>query len=664
MNKTAKGMLRTLATRGVIAVIPVAMVSAYASGIFVQPHRNASFDFMPVAEIDVSPSTVGVAESPLYGMSAAQINDQLDQLQALGVENIRVFVPWGLVEYQNDTYNWSSLDLIMQAAAARNMGVLAEVNATPVFAATNSGGFPGTQTPDTAAYADFMKAFIAHQVTVDGQAVTYGSIVSAYEVWNEPNSIQFSNPIDPVAYAQLLAAVYPAIKQLDPTATVVAGALGTVQTTGFTLSPVDFVQQMLAAGAGQYFDALSVHPYLESLQFSDGNNFPPVPGFLTPLQQVDAIKALIGTDKSIWISEYGLPTVAGPADEAKQSQYIMDLINYWQTYSQAGPIFLYTGRDTATGSAVPDDNYGLYYQNGDPKDVVAALAAWYAAHPQNPTDPTVPVPPANPGDAIAQFFQQLFQQIGQAIANAFGGQIVTALVTAISNFLSSLGAPAATTNAAPLTTLKVASVQAPVAASLKVASTDVVDATAKTGESQEAPAQAPEAPAAEAAAATAVEAAPATEATAATPEVAPVATITPAETTPVAVTAPAVTEPVVKAPETTPVATKPEAPAATTPDSGGSTPSTDNGGRDGSPKTGNEKDGRGHAPKSGDSDKSGGDKPRSDKGSDATGSDKSGPTPRHPKGKGSNGFGGGNAKSGAGPEGVTAGASAAGASTS
>jgi hypothetical protein len=641
------------------------MVSAYASGIFVQPHRNASFDFMQVAEIDVSPSTVGVAESPLYGMSAAQINDQLDQLQALGVENIRVFVPWGLVEYQNDTYNWSSLDLIMQAAAARNMGVMAEVNATPVFAATTSGGFPGTQTPDTAAYTDFMKAFIAHQVTVNGQAVTYGSIVSAYEVWNEPNSIQFSNPIDPVAYAQLLAAVYPAIKQLDPTATVVAGALGTVQSSPFTLSPVDFVQQMLAAGAGQYFDALSVHPYQESMQFSDGKNFPPIPGFLTPLQQVDAIKALIGTDKSIWISEYGLPTIAGPADEAKQSQYIMDLINYWQTYSQAGPIFLYTGRDTATGSAAPDDNYGLYYQNGDPKDVVAALAAWYAAHPQNPTVPPVPTPPpANPAAAIAQFFQQLFQQINQAIANVFGGQIVTAFVTAISNFLSSLGAHAATTTAAPLTTLKVASVQAPVAASLKVGSTDAVDATAKTGESQGAQVQAAEAPAAEAAAATAAASAPATEAAAATPEAAPVAAITPAETTPVAVTTPVVTEPVVKTPETTPVATKPEAPAATTPDSGGSTPSTDKGGPDGSSKSGNDSDGRGHAPKAGDSDKSGGDKPRSDKGSDATGSDKSGPNPRHPKGKGNNGFGGGNAKSGAGSEGATAGASAAGAGTS
>jgi hypothetical protein len=35
---------------------------------------------------------------------------------------------------------------------------------------------------------------------------------SAYEIWNEPNAVLFSNPVDPVAYAHLLEAVYPIIK--------------------------------------------------------------------------------------------------------------------------------------------------------------------------------------------------------------------------------------------------------------------------------------------------------------------------------------------------------------------------------------------------------------------------------------------------------------------
>ena len=99
MIKTRDGLLRTVATRAVIGVLPAAMVSAYASGIFISPPRIASYEFTPVAEITAAPTTVGIAASNLYGMSATDIDAQLDQMQAIGVQNIRVFVPWGLVEH-------------------------------------------------------------------------------------------------------------------------------------------------------------------------------------------------------------------------------------------------------------------------------------------------------------------------------------------------------------------------------------------------------------------------------------------------------------------------------------------------------------------------------------------------------------------------------------
>src|SRR5882757_6097019 len=209
MNKCRGTLFRAIATRAVIAVIPVAMVSAYASGIFVSPPRMADYEYIQVAEITDTPNTIGMAESPLYGMSQADINATLDQLQSIGVQNIRVFVPWGLIEQTDNTYDWSFIDRVMSAAAARNMGVMAEVNATPTWAGPNPGnpGFPpGSDTPNVAAFTDFLNAFMAHQVAVPGSIlpVSYASIVSAYEVWNEPNYMLFSNPISPEAYATLL----------------------------------------------------------------------------------------------------------------------------------------------------------------------------------------------------------------------------------------------------------------------------------------------------------------------------------------------------------------------------------------------------------------------------------------------------------------------------
>lgn len=427
MKKKKSGLLRSIATRTVIAAIPVAMVSAYAGGVSVVP-RSASYDIQTVAEISVSPTTVGVATSPLYGQTLAQINQQLDEMQALGVQNIRVFVPWGLVEQVDNTYDWSHIDDVMNAAAARNMGVLAEVNATPLWAGPNPNapGFPlGADTPNVAAFADFMRDFVSR----------YDDTVSAYEIWNEPNYIQFSNPINPEAYAALLQAVYPVIKNLDPTATVVAGAVGATQTSAFTMDPVQFVQRMLAAGAGNYFDALSVHPYGEETAYSGSCPTCP-PTVLTPREQVETIMDLLN-GKKVWVTEYGLPTTpGGPFTQAQQAAWIKDLLDHWQTYDEdlVGPIFLYTGRDTpsAANPTNPHDYYGLWTEAGAMKAAAEMLKAWLAANqPEGPGNPGNPGQPGSPLDPVAQFFAAVAQAVAQAIAQA------------IANFFAQFAAPPA-----------------------------------------------------------------------------------------------------------------------------------------------------------------------------------------------------------------------------
>ena len=190
---------------------------------------------------------------------------------------------------------------------------------------------------------------MAHQVAVPGQLLpaSYASIVSAYEIWNEPNYIVFSNPISPEAYATLLKAAYLAINNIvtgDPTATVVAGAVGATQNGPFTMDPVTFVTRMLAAlgpDALNFFDALSVHPYGTDTWSAPCPTCSP--GILTPKEQVEAIMALIG-GKQVWLSEYGAASTDA-ASAATQAAWIKDLLDHWQDYDQAGPVFLYTGRD-------------------------------------------------------------------------------------------------------------------------------------------------------------------------------------------------------------------------------------------------------------------------------------------------------------------------------
>jgi hypothetical protein len=421
-----------------------------------------------------------------------------------------------------------------------------------------------------------MQDFVAHTVDVNGVQTSYASIVSAYEIWNEPNAILFSNPIDPAAYAALLKAAYQVIKPVDPTATVVAGAVGHVINFGnFTMDPVDFVNAMIAADPDirDYFDALSYHPYDETLAFSAGNlDTATMPWAAdTAYNQVKELMALI-PGKKVWISEFGVPTytytdtsgVVHTVSQQTQRDYIADLLEHWDDpdfMAQAGPIFLYTGRDTATGSTNPDANYGLWTQNGTEKQVIYDyLRAWYVAHPQNPTDPTDPTDPpdpTDPGAALAAALQAFLQQVAQSIANAIsqalvqtlGQQIATAIVNAIAQALASIGiqpppAPAATLS------LRVASVESAetTAAAAEADSTSVTAESAK-GDVKEAEAATAEDPKTEAAVEAAAEPA-AAEATVTEP------TVTATEPVKATVPAAATETPAATEPATTPASTE------------------------------------------------------------------------------------------------------------
>ena len=355
MYKSLRGTLGVCAFRGAIAILPMAMICTYSTPS-VLPLGATSVQIERTADIVSAPSSIGIADSGLYGETQAQIDQTLDTLQSIGVQDIRVFVPWIYVEPVDGVYNWSSIDMVIQAAQARNMGVMAEVASTPLWAAP-PGTIPGAGTPDPATYAAFVSTV----------AQRYGTAIAAYEIWNEPNIAASSDPIDPTAYAALLKAAYPAIKAVDPSATVVAGALGSyVSFGGVTMDPVTFVQQMLAAGAANYFDALSFHPYQESLPFSQGLGVAS-----SPLSQLNSIYQLMTQYgdglKKIWISEFGAST----ADVSQQTQadLIKNLLDAWQSIAYAGPVFIYTAQDGVPGA----DNYGIYNADWTPKLAVAVI---------------------------------------------------------------------------------------------------------------------------------------------------------------------------------------------------------------------------------------------------------------------------------------------------
>ncbi|MCV7251295.1 beta-galactosidase [Mycobacterium hackensackense] len=405
--------------------------------------RQASSPYVLTATVDTSSTAAGIAESDFYYMSADDLASAMDSLDSLGVTQIRILVPWRNIEATEGEYDWSSLDTVIAAAAERGIAVTACVTSTPTWASDYGYTVANGEPSDYTDYASFVSAL----ATRYGASANDGNqLISAYEIWNEPNGYLGWSPTPSAQdYTELLKAAYTAIKAADPEATVVGGVVGSGVSLGTdTINAVDFIEQMYAAGAADYFDALSIHPYGLASEFSAGTGTVD-----SAIEQVEAIRALMDangdTDKLIWATEYGMPT-SGSYTEAMQSEFLQDFLEAWSTLSGVGPMFIYSLVDQNTGDGNIEDNWGLYTDDWTAKDAAAVLAAWLAANPTLAEAAYTPVFPTetDDGNAYTRFvknLQQFIVSIKATIGTTFGAAwaqltSIKVIATAVTNSLS------------------------------------------------------------------------------------------------------------------------------------------------------------------------------------------------------------------------------------
>ena len=439
--------VRRVAIRGVISLIAASLFAATSSYFVLPTSKQRSYDVAPVATIEESPSTIGIADSELYlSGSLEEINERLDLMQSLGVTNVRIMVPWaGVQPLHPDTPfglgkpRWDQLDMVVNAAASRGMGILGVLNSTPMWASES--------TPLNGEPANFDR-FAAFAKSV---ALRYGDKISAYEVWNEPNSIQFWNTLDPASYTEMLKKTYTALKeasvQIGSDITVIGGVIGAGKTwPGLTLNPIDFVQGMYEAGAHGYFDALSFHPYNFEWKFSVGESLPW--GKDMPLYQLNQIRELMDSfleegeeQVKIWITEYGAPT--NKVSEATQAAFVRDLIEFWQTMQGAGPIFLYTIKDWIDAPADNDEaNLGIFRPDGTMKavgEVIKELIEFLTDPESNPGTGPGTGPGSSPGAGSSNPIAAFFKAIQQAFTSIFNfSGLFSAVGSMVTNFFNGI----------------------------------------------------------------------------------------------------------------------------------------------------------------------------------------------------------------------------------
>jgi hypothetical protein len=131
-----KGQLKRPIIKIGIAVTASAVLSAGAASLLMAGGSGpVALPYATMAAINTSNTTVGFADSDIYAMAPADIDRTLDEMQAMGVQNVRILIPWSHIEVADDVYYWNQVDYLVNAANERNMGILGDLTSTPSWAA-------------------------------------------------------------------------------------------------------------------------------------------------------------------------------------------------------------------------------------------------------------------------------------------------------------------------------------------------------------------------------------------------------------------------------------------------------------------------------------------------------------------------------------------------
>jgi hypothetical protein len=261
----------------------------------------------------------------------------LPRARQAGLGSVRTHLRWSEVEPRNTTpagFDWRAFDERMGAYAAAGFDALVSVVAYPAWATRYACGYalhPGME----AEWREFVRE----------AARRYGRPpyrVAAWEIGNEVDGESQVRPDDELrppewgggeptvphggcwgaragAYRAFLQAAYEEIKAVSPKVPVTLGGLANadlshVDGVGYAMFDMGFLDALLAAGGGPYFDFLSYHW------------FPDVPGQLSGVEKLRALLATLarhGSPKRAWLTEtYRLSYPAEAMGDFRQVRFL------------------------------------------------------------------------------------------------------------------------------------------------------------------------------------------------------------------------------------------------------------------------------------------------------------------------------------------------------
>ena len=218
-------------------------------------------DLVPIAHAGLNPYAVNVFLE--QEVEEEKIRRSLRMIRDAGFRYIEQQLLWAEVELpakggSSDVVkgvddSWLKYDRIVDLAREHNLEVIYRIDTSPPWARP---GRDKLETPpdNPQDFADFVGRVVER----------YKGKVRFYQLWNEPNlSFEWGGQRpDPAGYTKMLKLASIAAKRADPASIIIAASLApTIETSERAFPDVDYLEAMYDAGAGDYFDVLSVNAY-------------------------------------------------------------------------------------------------------------------------------------------------------------------------------------------------------------------------------------------------------------------------------------------------------------------------------------------------------------------------------------------------------------------
>jgi len=314
--------------------------------------------------------------------------DSTSQLSlARGAAWVRLTLPWSTIEPSPGTFNWSAYDSELLAAQAAGYRVIATVRDNPVW--TNTSTNPSDQSYqcrlDPSQFAAFQSAL--QQIVARYSASPYN--VTAWEIGNEPDNDDVVNRYatmscyggEPDVYANLLKAVYPVIKGVNPANQVIVGGLALDWFDCDLVTPSNpghvnpnFLSTLLNDHAP--FDVMNIHYYPNFRVRWEGYG----PDIVGKLQWVRAVLARHNVTAPIIVSEAGATSNWYGDSTSWQSRYLVQLYSR-AAFSGTGTLIWFNLVDTSGDTDNDGDEYEDTDNDGDTSEIGSdhGLFLWNSA---------------------------------------------------------------------------------------------------------------------------------------------------------------------------------------------------------------------------------------------------------------------------------------------